>query len=158
VPVHAAVNAPSAPLAPNGAASAERVGHLLDVRDATPAQPLSHVTLNLDNANGGTDRITVQLRGGAVDTSIALGDTSRADRMSLRVGELQHALEQHGLETGAIRVAQPGANNSAGWTPRQGGDQGSADQRPAPNHRDHRQDADDARQRSRREQHGGKQQ
>lgn len=140
-----------------GALSAARVGHLLDVRDATPAQPLSHVTLDLDNASGGSDRITVQLRSGAVDTSIALGDSSRADKMSLRVGELQHALEQHGLETGAIQVAQTGTDTSAGWNPRQGGDQRGADQRPTPNYRDHRQDADDARQRSRREQQGRQQ-
>jgi hypothetical protein len=152
---HAAADAP---LPATGALSAARVGHLLDVRDATPAQPLSHVTLDLDNATGGSDRITVQLRSGAVDTSIALGDTSRADKVSLRVGELQHALEQHGLETGSIQVSQTGTDTSAGWTPRQGGDQRGADQRPTPNHRDHRQDADDARQRSRREQQGGRQQ
>ncbi len=137
--------------------AAERVGRMLDVRDATPAQPLSHVTLDLDNANGGTDRITVQLRGGAVDTAISLGDTNRADRMSLRVGELQHALEHHGLEAGSIHVASTAADSGAGWTPRRGSDQDAQKGQPSPNYRDNRQDADEARQRSRREQQGGKQ-
>ncbi len=137
--------------------SAERVGRMLDVRDATPALPLSHVTLDLDNANGGSDRITVQLRGGAVDAAIALGDSGRADKMSLRVGELQHALEHHGLEAGSIRVASTAGDVGAGWTPRRGSDQEAHTGYPSPNNRDNRQDADEARQRSRKEQQGGKQ-
>lgn len=139
-------------IVPNDAA--DHVGRMLDVRDATPAHPLSHVTLDLDNANGGTDRITVQLRGGAVDTAISLGDTGRADRMSLRVGELQHALEHHGLEAGSIHVASTAGDTGAGWTPRRGSDQDAQKGQPSPNNRDNRQDAADARQRSRREQQG----
>ena len=34
---------------------AERVGKILDVRDASQARPLSHMTLTVDNADGGTD-------------------------------------------------------------------------------------------------------
>ncbi|MGI8507774.1 MAG: hypothetical protein ACR2MQ_00440 [Gemmatimonadaceae bacterium] len=141
-------------IVPNDAA--DRVGRMLDVRDATPALPLSHVTLDLDNANGGTDRITVQLRGGAVDTAISLGDAGGADRMSLRVGELQHALEHHGLEAGSIHVASTAGDTGAGWTPRRGSDQDAHKGQPSPNNRDNRQDAADARQRSRREQQGEK--
>lgn len=140
-----------------GSNAAERVGRMLDVRDATPAQPLSHVTLNLENAAGGTDRITVQMHGAAVDTAISLGDSNRADRMSLRVGELQHALEQHGLEAASIHVGSTAADSGAGWTPRQGSDQGGQQGRASLNNRDNRQDADNARQRSRKEQHGGTQ-
>jgi hypothetical protein len=156
-PINGGMPGAGAPIGVTPNTSAERVGRLLDARDATPAQPLSHVTLDLDNATGGMDRITVQLRGGSVDTAIALGDTNRADRMSLRVGELQHALEHHGLEAGSIRVGSTGADAGAGWTPRHGGDQAATQGRQAPNYRDHRQDAADARQRSRREQQGGTQ-
>jgi hypothetical protein len=153
---------PGAPIAHtavvgNGSDAADKVGRMLDVRDATPAQPLSHVTLNIDNAAGGSDKITVQLRGGAVDTAISLGDPNRADKMSLRVGELQHALEQHGLDATAIRVASTAADTGPGWTPRQGSDQSGQNGRSSLNHRDNRQDADETRQRSRREQQGGKQ-
>jgi hypothetical protein len=144
----------------NGSEAADRVGKLLDARDArdaAPAQPLSHVTLNVDNANGGSDRITVQLRGGAVDTAISLGDPNRADRMSLRVGELQHALEQHGLDASAISVASTAGSSGPGWNPRQGSDQSDQNGRASLNHRDNRQEADDTRQRSRGEQQGGRQ-
>jgi uncharacterized protein YcbK (DUF882 family) len=141
----------------NGSGAADRVGKLLDARDAAPARPLSHVTLNVDNATGGSDRITVQLRGGAVDTAISLGDPNRADRMSLRVGELQHALEQHGLDAAAISVASTAGSSGPGWNPRQGSDQSDQNGRASLNHRDNRQEADDTRQRSRGEQQGGRQ-
>ena len=137
--------------------AADKVGDLLDARDASPPQPLSQVTLNVDNAAGGSDKITVQLRAGAVDTAIQLGDTNRADRMSLRVGELQHALEQHGLDATAISVASTGNSSGPGWNPRQGSDQNAQDGRASLNYRDSRQDADETRQRSRREQQGGRQ-
>jgi hypothetical protein len=139
------------------AMAADKVGELLDARDASPPQPLSQVTLNVDNAAGGSDKITVQLRAGAVDTAISLSDTNRADRMSLRVGELQHALEQHGLDATAISVASTGNSSGPGWNPRQGSDQNAQDGRSSLNHRDSRQDADETRQRSRREQQGGRQ-
>src|SRR6185437_14684754 len=77
--------------AASGTDAADKVGKLLDARDAAPAQPLSQVTLNVDNAAGGSDKITVQLRAGVVDTAISVADPNRADKMSLRVGELQHA-------------------------------------------------------------------
>lgn len=147
--------ADSAALPGSGATSAARVGHLLDVRDATPAQPLSRMTLALDNGSGGTDHITVNLRGGAVDAAISTGDSTRADRLSLRVGELQRALEHQGLDTGAIRVGATNQDTGTGWTPRHGSDSPSSEGRPSPNHRDaSRQDADEPRQRSRREQQG----
>ena len=151
-------HAPGAsPITGAGTLAADRVGAMLDARDAAPATPLSHVTLNVDNATGGTDRITVQLRGGAVDAAISLGDLNRADRMSLRVGELQHALEQHGLDATAITVGSSGQSTGPGWSPRQGSDQSSQNGNPSLNHRDNRQDADETRQRSRREQQGGRQ-
>ena len=141
----------------SGTDAADKVAKLLDARDAAPAQPLSQVTLNVDNAAGGADKITVQLRAGVVDTAISVGDPNRADKMSLRVGELQHALEQHGLDATAINVASTSAGSGPGWNPRQGSDQSAQNGRPSLNYRDNRQDADATRQRSRREQHGGRQ-
>jgi hypothetical protein len=141
----------------SGTDAADKVGKLLDARDAAPAQPLSQVTLNVDNAAGGADKITVQLRAGVVDTAISVGDPNRADKMSLRIGELQHALEQHGLDATAISVASTSAGSGPGWNPRQGSDQSAQNGRPSLNHRDNRQDADATRQRSRREQQGGRQ-
>jgi len=155
VTAHVSGTAPALPAA--GAASAERVGRLLDVRDATPAQPLSRVTLAVDNNNGGADHITVNMRGGAVDTVINTANTARADTLSLRAGELQRALEHHGLEAGSIQVGATSPDSGAGWTPRHDGEPSANDGRLPADHRDtHRQDADEPRQRSRREQQGGK--
>jgi peptidoglycan L-alanyl-D-glutamate endopeptidase CwlK len=138
-----------------GSDAADKVGRILDARDSAPVQPLSHVTLNIDNPNGASDQVTIQLRSGAVDTAISLGDPNRADRMSLRVGELQHALEQHGLNATAINVASSANSSGAGWSPRPGSDQSAQNGRPSLNYRDNRQDADGTRHRSRREQQGG---
>jgi peptidoglycan L-alanyl-D-glutamate endopeptidase CwlK len=137
--------------------AADKVGRMLDARDSAPIQPLSQVTLNIDNPTGAADQVTIQLRAGTVDTAISLGDPNRADRMSLRVGELQHALEQHGLNATAINVASTASGSGPGWNPRSGSDQGAQNGRTSLNYRDNRQDADGTRQRSRREQQGGRQ-
>lgn len=138
-----------------GAGAAERVGRILDVRDATPAQPLSRLTLALGDQSGGKDHITVNVRAGAVSAAIATADPAGADRLSLRVGALQRALEQHGLQA-AIRVDTTSSDTGAGWTPRPGSDTSSREERQSPHYRDSsRQDADGARHRSRREQQGG---
>ncbi len=77
----------------SGTDAADKVGKLLDARDAAPAQPLSQVTLNVDNAAGGSDKITVQLRAGVVDTAISVGrsESRRQDvvacrRIAARIG------------------------------------------------------------------------
>ena len=140
-----------------GSDAADKVGRMLDARDAAPVQPMSQVTLNIDNTSGGADKVTVQLRAGTVDTAISLGDPNRADRMSLRVGELQHALEQHGLDATAITVASTASGSGPGWSPRPGSDQSAQNGRASLNYRDNRQDADGTRHRSRREQQGGRQ-
>ncbi|MEO7218708.1 MAG: M15 family metallopeptidase, partial [Gemmatimonadaceae bacterium] len=129
-----------------GSDAADKVGRILDARDAAPVQPLSQVTLNIDNpAGGAADQVTIQLRSGAVDTAISIGDPNRADRMSLRVGELQHALEQHGLNATAINVASTASGSGPGWNPRPGSDQSAQNGRASLNYRDNRQDADGTR-------------
>jgi hypothetical protein len=62
------------------------------------------MTLKLDNAVGGEDRIRVDLRGLGVGTHIDVTDAGAADRMQSRVGELQRALEGHGLESDGVRI------------------------------------------------------
>jgi hypothetical protein len=156
------VRAKESVAAGNSASVAERVGKILDVRDASQARPLSHMTVTLDNADGGTDRIRVDVRGSAVHTTISTGDHVGADKMSLRTGELQHALEQQGLESGSIRVATSGAQTGAGGNQHQGNGSAHQQDREPNNYRGNaRQDADDLhkdaqRQRARRDQKGGK--
>jgi hypothetical protein len=120
---------PSSTPAAHGTDAVARIGHLLDVRDASPAPPLSHITLTLDNDAGGTDHVRVDVRGTTVDTRITLDNQVHADRMSLRVGELQRALEHRGLDAESVQIGTAGqlatrgpsaqTDSGSGWTPRQ---------------------------------------
>lgn len=74
------------------------------MRADAPAGPLSRMTLNVENANGTQDRITVDLRGNVVDTFIST-DASSAERMKLRTGELQEAMGRHGLDAERVRIS-----------------------------------------------------
>lgn len=87
-----------------GSEQAQRVSDIQAMRADAPAGPLSRMTLNVENANGTQDRITVDLRGTAVDTAIAT-DAASAERMKLRTGELQDALGRHGLEADTVRIS-----------------------------------------------------
>ena len=153
-PMHAApITVPN--MIGTGSDAADKVGRMLDARDSAPVQPMSHVTLNIDNPTGAADQVTIQLRSGTVDTAISVGDPNRADKLSLRVGELQNALEQHGLNATAINVASTSSGSGPGWNPRSGSDQSAQNGRASLNYRDNRQDADGTRHRSRRGQQGG---
>ncbi|WP_310572171.1 M15 family metallopeptidase [Gemmatimonas sp.] len=92
-----------------GSEQAQRVSEIQAMRADAPAGPLSRMTLNVDNANGTQDRITVDLRGNVVDTFIST-DASSAERMKLRTGELQESLSRHGLDAESVRIS--GANKS----------------------------------------------
>jgi hypothetical protein len=112
--VEAAPPAPSrvSELAP-GAAQATRVAELQDQREAAPAAPLSRMTLAVEGAQGGEDRITVDLRGTAVDAHIAT-DAISAERLRQRSVELQDALGRHGLDAELLRVSSNAAGGDAG--------------------------------------------
>jgi hypothetical protein len=112
--VEAAPSAPSrvSELAP-GAAQASRVAELQDQREAAPAAPLSRMTLAVEGAQGGEDRITVDLRGTAVDAHIAT-DAISAERLRQRAVELQDALGRHGLDAELLRVSSNAAGGDAG--------------------------------------------
>ena len=87
-----------------GSEQAQRVSEIQAMRADAPAGPLSRMTLNVENANGTQDRITVDLRGNAVDTFIAT-DASSAERMKLRTGELQESLGRLGLDAENVRIS-----------------------------------------------------
>lgn len=112
--VEAAPPAPSrvSELAP-GAAQASRVAELQDQREAAPAAPLSRMTLAVEGAQGGEDRITVDLRGTAVDAHIAT-DAISAERLRQRSVELTDALGRHGLDAELLRVSSNAAGGDAG--------------------------------------------
>jgi hypothetical protein len=91
-------------IAPARVDLASRVARLLDLQEHAATRPVSHMTLRLDNAAGGEDRIRVDLRGLSVGATIDLSDPAAADRVSARIAELQRALERQGLETESLRV------------------------------------------------------
>jgi uncharacterized protein YcbK (DUF882 family) len=87
-----------------GAASAERVSDVQQLRDNAPAGSVSRLTLDVDAPNGGQDRITIDLRGSNVGTQIST-DAANAERLRLRTAELQDALGRHGLESDSVRIS-----------------------------------------------------
>ncbi len=87
-----------------GADALARMDAIAALRDGAAARPLSHLTLTVDDGAGGADRIRVDARGGTVGVTLDLSDAAAADRLGSRIGELQQALEQRGLETDALRV------------------------------------------------------
>jgi len=87
-----------------GSEQAQRVSDIQAMRADAPAGPLSRMTLNIENANGTQDKITVDLRGNVVDTFIST-DASSAERMKLRTGELQESLGRHGLDAESVRIS-----------------------------------------------------
>ena len=91
-----------------GAIAAERLARVLDAQQATAPRTVSHLTLRVERAEGGEDRIHLDLRGRAVDARIDVGDGGAADQLAARTPELRAALAQHGFTTDEVRV-QSGA-------------------------------------------------
>lgn len=96
-----AVNAPQHV---TGNAQAERVADIQQMRADAPTGPLSRMTLNVEGANGSSERITVDVRGSSVSAHIAT-DADTADRLRLRTAELQDALGRHGLDGDSVRIS-----------------------------------------------------
>ena len=101
---HATLRTGEASLPAAGAAAAERVADLQQLRADAPAGAVSRMTLNIDGADGGQDRITIDVRGNAVTTQITT-DAASADRLRVRTAELQDALSRHGLESDSVRIS-----------------------------------------------------
>ena len=87
----------------------DRATQVLAIQDAKDAQPVSHMTLRFDNADGGEDRVRVGLRGINVGATIDVHDGTSATQMSSRLLELATALESRGLEAGTLRVRSAAA-------------------------------------------------
>ncbi|AHG87729.1 peptidase M15B and M15C DD-carboxypeptidase VanY/endolysin [Gemmatirosa kalamazoonensis] len=103
----------AAPAPAAGVDAAMRVAQLLDAREAAPAQPMSSITLRLENLAGGIDRIRVGLRGLEVGASIDLADHAAAERMRASVNELRGALDRHGLTTDTVQISSVGRGAEA---------------------------------------------
>ena len=93
-----------------GSEQAQRVSDIQQMRADAPAGPLARMTLNVDNADGTQEKITVDLRGNTVSTHITT-DAATADRLRLRTAELQDALGRHGLDGDTVRIS--GARSEA---------------------------------------------
>jgi hypothetical protein len=92
------------PAAPAAVSSAERVSDLQALRDSAPAGTVSRLTMTVDAADGGQDRITIGMRGSAIETHIST-DASSAEQMRLRTGALQEALGRQGLDGDTVRIS-----------------------------------------------------
>ncbi|GJG86604.1 hypothetical protein tb265_17850 [Gemmatimonadetes bacterium T265] len=87
-----------------GAVAAERIARVLDAQQAAAPRTVSHLTLRVERAEGGEDRIRLDVRGRAVDARIDVADLDAADHLATRTPELRAALAQHGLTTDDVRV------------------------------------------------------
>jgi hypothetical protein len=156
-PQDTAVARPQAAAAASPAEAIARLDRIEALRDGAAARPLSHVTLMVENATGGEDRIRVGLRGTAVGATLELSDPAAVDRLGATIGELQQALEQRGLETDALRVRRQAAvvpesiemHRVAGLVLEREAARGgssSTGQQPAPRERDGRSPTDERRQ------------
>lgn len=85
--------------------AADRVAEIQALRDRSAPRELSSLTLQVENAAGGVDRIRVDVRGASVGAELSLAHAADAERLGARVEELRQALERHGLTTDAVRVA-----------------------------------------------------
>ncbi|MBL0938521.1 MAG: M15 family metallopeptidase [Gemmatimonadaceae bacterium] len=90
--------------ATSGSNQAERVSDIQQMRDDAPATPLTRMTLNVDNANGTQEKVTIDVRGNTVNTQITT-DAPTADRIRMRTADLQDALGRHGLESDRVRIS-----------------------------------------------------
>lgn len=87
-----------------GAIAAERLARVLDAQQAAAPRTVSHLTLRVERAEGGEDRIRLDLRGRAVDARIDVADLGAADHLAAHTPELRAALAQHGLSAEDVRV------------------------------------------------------
>jgi hypothetical protein len=96
-----------------GADIAARVARVLKLHDAAAEAPTTGMTLMLDDVDGATARIRLDVRGNSVGTRIDMADSKEATDLGNRVGELRRALERQGLEPAAVTVREvPGLRES----------------------------------------------
>ncbi len=83
---------------------AERAAHVAALQDARDSQPVSHMTLRIDNADGAEDRIRVDMRGTHVDATINVQDAAMAARLADNIHDLARALESRDLSPDSLRT------------------------------------------------------
>ncbi len=91
-----------------GAVAAERIARVLDAQQAAAPRTISHLTLRVERADGGDDRIRLDLRGRAVEARIDVADLGAADHLAAHTPELRAALAERGLTTDDVRVRSTG--------------------------------------------------
>lgn len=84
--------------------AAARAAAIFAMQDARDAQPVSHMTLQLDNGSGGLDRIRIGLRGAAVGATIDMHDSVTASDVAANIHQLASALQSRGLDPDSLRV------------------------------------------------------
>jgi hypothetical protein len=84
--------------------AAARAAAIFAMQDARDAQPVSHMTLQLDNGTGGLDRIRVALHGATVGATIDMHDSSSASDVAANIHQLASALQSRGLDPDSLRV------------------------------------------------------
>jgi hypothetical protein len=83
------------------------------LQEAKDALPVSHMLLQLDNPDGGLDRIRVGVRGAMVGATIDTHDPVAATDMARNVQQLASALQARGLDADSLRVRVAGGASMA---------------------------------------------
>ena len=97
-------NGSSEPLFAPGLHLADRTARVAALQDARDAQPISHMTLRIDNADGAEDRIRVDVHGSRVGATINVQDPATAAQLADSMGELSLALEARDLTPDSLRA------------------------------------------------------
>lgn len=100
----ASISAPNIPAIISNTDAVSRATKVTELQEASSNQSKSQVTLKIENEDGGTDRIRLNMRGTSIDTTIAVSEVSRAEQMAQRTGELRRSLEQLGLAPQTVRI------------------------------------------------------
>ncbi len=112
--VPATAAAEIAPIA--GTDAAARAAAVIAMQDARDAQPVSHMMLQLDNGEGGLDRIRVGLRGSSVGATIDMASPTAATEVAANIHQLAAALQSRGLDPDSLRVRVAGTVGTAPTT------------------------------------------
>lgn len=83
---------------------AERISQLMDLQATQASKPLNSVLLRMGDGGGIEDQIRIDTRGTSVDARLGLGNAQQAAALTDRIGELRDALERRGLVAEGVRV------------------------------------------------------
>ena len=95
------------------ASSTEHIARLFEMRDTAAERPLSSVLLRLEHADGGEERVRVDLRGHTVGATFDVRDSAAAEQLTQHMSELTRALGRQGLEADAMTIRTARAQQPA---------------------------------------------